>query len=131
MAALPVAVVDGYQLSQLASCFWPKAACCDRPLSVQAVRKYLRLSNPLIVEIVAGTIMKRLIEGEARTEAALMPDCLDDYITEESPVRVVDVFVDELDLGALGFNLALRCGSLQAVERASRYHSQGWVGPSI
>jgi len=33
----------------------------------------------------------------------LLPECLDDYVAEENPVRVVDVFVDELDLGALGF----------------------------
>jgi transposase len=61
------------------------------------------LSNRLIVEIVAGAIMKRFIEGEARTQVTLLPECLDDYVAEENPVRVVDVFVDELDLGALGF----------------------------
>jgi transposase len=33
----------------------------------------------------------------------LRPDCLDDYVTEDSAVRVVDVFIDELDLAALGF----------------------------
>src|SRR5471032_1259391 len=47
--------------------------------------------------------MKRFIEGEARTQVTLLPACLDDYVAEENPVRVVDVFVDELDLGALGF----------------------------
>ncbi len=47
--------------------------------------------------------MKRFVEGESRTQVTLLPECLDDYITEESPVRVVDVFVDELDLGTLGF----------------------------
>jgi len=47
--------------------------------------------------------MKRFIEGEARTQVTLLPECLDDYITDENPVRVVDVFVDELDLSALGF----------------------------
>lgn len=44
--------------------------------------------------------MKRFIEGEARTQVTLLPECLDDYVTEENSVRVVDVFVDELDLGA-------------------------------
>ena len=34
----------------------------------------------------------------------MLPSCLDDYVAEENPVRVVDVFVDELDLGALGFS---------------------------
>jgi hypothetical protein len=47
--------------------------------------------------------MKRFIEGEVRTQVTLLPECLDDYVTQENPVRVVDVFVDELDLGALGF----------------------------
>lgn len=35
--------------------------------------------------------MKRFIEGEARTQVTLLRECLDDYITEENPVRVVDV----------------------------------------
>jgi transposase len=47
--------------------------------------------------------MKRFIEGETRTQVTLLPECLDDYVIEENPVRVVDVFVDELELGALGF----------------------------
>lgn len=47
--------------------------------------------------------MKRFIEGESRTQVTVLPECLDDYITEENPVRGVNVFVDELDLGAPGF----------------------------
>lgn len=47
--------------------------------------------------------MKRFIEGEARTQATLLPELLDDYIAEGNPVRVIDVFVDELDLGKQGF----------------------------
>ena len=47
--------------------------------------------------------MKRFIEGESRTQSTLLPECLDDYVAETNPVRVVDVFVDELDLGKLGF----------------------------
>lgn len=47
--------------------------------------------------------MKRFIEGEARTQVTLLPEYLDDYVTDEHPVRVVDVFVDELDLSALDF----------------------------
>ncbi|MDB4409854.1 IS1182 family transposase [Gammaproteobacteria bacterium] len=47
--------------------------------------------------------MKRFIEGEDRNQSTLFPECLDDYIAEDNPVRVVDVFVDELDLGPLGF----------------------------
>ena len=47
--------------------------------------------------------MKRFIEGAARGQATLLPETLEDYVTENNPVRVVDVFVDELDLGQLGF----------------------------
>ena len=47
--------------------------------------------------------MKRYVEGENRSQSTLFPESLDDYIAEDNPVRVVDVFVDELDLKALGF----------------------------
>ena len=47
--------------------------------------------------------MKRFIQGEDRTQSMLLPEMLDDYVTEANPVRVVDVYVDELDLGQLGF----------------------------
>jgi transposase len=47
--------------------------------------------------------MKRFIEGEDRSQSALFPEHLDDYIAEDNPVRVIDVFVDELDLNGLGF----------------------------
>ena len=46
--------------------------------------------------------MKRFIEGEDRNQSTLFPERLDDYIAEDNPVRVIDVFVDELDLGRLG-----------------------------
>ena len=38
-----------------------------------------------------------------RRQGILLPEYLDDYVSEENPVRAIDVFVDELDLGALGF----------------------------
>jgi transposase len=47
--------------------------------------------------------MKRFIDGEGRTQVILLPECLDDYVEAENPVRVVEVFVDGLDLGELGF----------------------------
>lgn len=53
--------------------------------------------------------MKRFIEGECRDQVALLPECLDDFIGEDNPVRVVDAFVDELDLRALGFNRVGAC----------------------
>ena len=47
--------------------------------------------------------MKSFIESEDRSQSTLFPEHLDDYVGEDNPVRVVDVFVDELDLGDLGF----------------------------
>jgi len=47
--------------------------------------------------------MKRFVEGEERSQSTLFPERLDDYVGEDNSVRVVDVFVDELDLGGLGF----------------------------
>ena len=47
--------------------------------------------------------MKRFIQGEERGQGTLLPEHLDDYVTDDNPVRVVDVFVEELDLGSLGF----------------------------
>ena len=47
--------------------------------------------------------MSRFIEGEDRNQATLFPERLDDYIAEDSPVRVIDVFIDDLDLSELGF----------------------------
>ena len=45
--------------------------------------------------------MKRFIEGEERSQVTLLPECLDDYIAEDNPVRVVDVFVDETSRAGL------------------------------
>lgn len=47
--------------------------------------------------------MRRFIEGEGRSQITLMPACLEDYIDADNPVRVIDLFVDELDMLALGF----------------------------
>ena len=47
--------------------------------------------------------MKRFIEGVDRCQTTLFPERLEDWIGDDNPVRVVDVFVDELDLGDLGF----------------------------
>ena len=51
--------------------------------------------------------MKRFIQGEHRGQSTLLPESLDDYVSDTNPVRVVDVFVDELDLITLGFESAV------------------------
>ena len=62
--------------------------------------------------------MKRFIEGDDRTQSTLLPDCLEDYVNEDNPVRVVDVFIDELNLDTLGFD-----GMLPAATGRPAYHS--------
>ena len=47
--------------------------------------------------------MSGFIEGENRQQATLFPERLDDYVTDENSVRVVDYFIDSLDLSGLGF----------------------------
>src|SRR6187401_3487796 len=48
--------------------------------------------------------MRRFVEGVDRGQNTLFPECLEDWIGEENPVRVIEVFVDELDLAELGFS---------------------------
>jgi transposase len=47
--------------------------------------------------------MGRFIEGEDRRQSWFLPSSLDDYVAEDNPVRVVEAFINELDLGTLGF----------------------------
>jgi transposase len=47
--------------------------------------------------------MKRFVEGVDRGQSTLFPECLEDWIVEDNPVRVIDAFADELDLTGLGF----------------------------
>jgi transposase len=48
--------------------------------------------------------MHRFIDGEDRLQQTLLPNSLEHYASEENPVRVIEVFIDELDLAALGFS---------------------------
>ena len=52
--------------------------------------------------------MKRFVDGIDRSQGLLLPDRLEDYVHEDNPVRVVDAFVEALDLSALGFEAANR-----------------------
>ena len=61
--------------------------------------------------------MKRYIEGEDRTQVTLLPECLDDYVVQDNPVRVVEVFVDQLDLRQMGFD-----GAAPAATGRPAYH---------
>ena len=48
--------------------------------------------------------MHRFIDGDDRMQRMLLPNSLEDYVSEENPVRVIEVFIDELDLASLGFS---------------------------
>ncbi|MGZ0076311.1 IS1182 family transposase [Methylomonas sp. EFPC3] len=61
--------------------------------------------------------MNRFVKGECRTQITLLPESLDDYVVATNPVRVVDVFVDELDLKPLGFE-----GVQPAITGRPAYH---------
>lgn len=61
--------------------------------------------------------MKRFVEGDDRKQVALLPECIDDYIGQDNPVRVIDAFVDELDLTDLGFD-----GTTPALTGRPSYH---------
>ncbi len=47
--------------------------------------------------------MSKFIEGDNRHQTTLFPERVDDFVSEDSPVRVVDVFIDRLDISGLGF----------------------------
>jgi transposase len=61
--------------------------------------------------------MHRFIDGEDRMQQALLPNSLEDYVDEENPVRLIEVFIDELDLAALGFS-----GMTSAMTGLPAYH---------
>ncbi|HKW84506.1 MAG TPA: IS1182 family transposase [Burkholderiaceae bacterium] len=61
--------------------------------------------------------MGRFIEGEDRWQVSLMPECLDDYIAQDNPVRVIDAYVGELELTELGFE-----GAAPAATGRPAYH---------
>lgn len=47
--------------------------------------------------------MKRFVEGEDRKQVTLLPECLDDFVAEDNPVRIIEAFVEELELESMGF----------------------------
>jgi len=62
--------------------------------------------------------MSGFIKGEARSQATLFPEALDDYVTEENPIRVIDVFVDSLDF------LKLRIKTIPSNTGRPAYHPE-------
>ncbi|MGF6472548.1 transposase [Paraburkholderia youngii] len=48
--------------------------------------------------------MKRFVEGDDRMQVTLLPECLDDFVAEDNAVRIIDAFVEELELDSMGFD---------------------------
>jgi transposase len=61
--------------------------------------------------------MKRFVEGDDRKQVALLPECIDEYIEQDNPVRVIDAFIDGLDLADPGFN-----GTAPTITGRPSYH---------
>ena len=61
--------------------------------------------------------MSRYIEGQDRQQVTLLPECLDDFIADDNTVRIVDAFINELDLVGLGFD-----GAKPAATGRPSYH---------
>ena len=74
--------------------------------------------------------MTRFIEEDNRSQATLFPEQLDEYIAEDNPVRVIDAFVDGLDLRDLKFERAVpKATSPNCTESdASHNHGRGALG---
>ena len=53
--------------------------------------------------------MHRFIDGEDRMQQALLPHSLEDYVGEENPVRVIEVFIDELSCSSSNSPSAYSC----------------------
>lgn len=68
--------------------------------------------------MISENLIVRVYRGEHRGQSTLLPESLDDFVSDTNPVRVVDVFVDELGLATLGFD-----GVIPAVIGRPVYHS--------
>lgn len=62
--------------------------------------------------------MKRFVAGADRGQSTLLPECLDDFIDESNPVRVIDAFIDMLDLAEMSFE-----GAEPAATGRPSYHT--------
>jgi hypothetical protein len=64
--------------------------------------------------------MKRFVEGADRGQSTLFPECLDDWVDENNSVRLIDAFVDTLDLAALEFWVTLNCNGPDRLDAGFR-----------
>ena len=57
-----------------------------------------------ITRLFRVVLKMKYIQGQDRTQITLFPDCIEDYVGEDNPVRVIDAFVDNLDHAELGLS---------------------------
>ena len=57
-----------------------------------------------ITRLLRVVLKIKYIQGQHRSQITLFPDCIEDYVAEDNPVRVIDAFVDSLDLAELGLS---------------------------
>jgi hypothetical protein len=70
--------------------------------------------------------MQRFVQGHDRTQASLLPASLEDYVDADNPARVIEAFVEALDLGRLGIAIVPAPDSSQLVSMLSREHPAIW-----
>ena len=58
----------------------------------------------MIAQPCLGDPMRRFVEGVDRSQTTLFPESLDDWVSDDNPVHVIDAFVEALELRALGFD---------------------------
>ena len=71
----------------------------------QGCEKTMRIAS--VTSLVWRHIIARYVEGLDRRQSFLLPESIQDYVGEDNPVRVIDVFVDRIDLSELGFGRAV------------------------
>jgi transposase len=57
-----------------------------------------------ITRLLRVVLKMKYIQGQDKSQITLFPDCIEDYVGEDNPVRVIDAFVDSLDLAELGLS---------------------------
>src|SRR5215831_8912789 len=75
--------------------------------------------------ILRGELMKRFVAGADRAQSTLLPESLDDWVDENNPVRVIDAFVDALNIAELGFE-----GSSRRRMFSGNSSAGTWLGAS-
>src|SRR5436190_19284498 len=71
--------------------------------------------------------MRRFVEGIDREQGTLFPECLADWIDEDNPVRVIDAFVDKLDLSRLEFDGMAPEATGRPMRRFHNQRTPGWA----